>query len=171
MVFILGSGHVGLGGSIGCGDCGEGVGFDCGYFVSDALYNCLWKYDDDIAMARNDSLAQSGSCCDESRYAWSLEEQQNGTFLYATDEYEILLFASHHLCQIFKGTPPLVDNLIESVRRTNRSNDDLVASRGEAFARFIHVLADWHTELSPLLRPHVVVQFRLWKSAHFIAGI
>ena len=67
------------------------------------------------------------------------------------------MFASHHLCQVLESIPPLVDNLIESVRWPNRSNDDLIASRCEAFEYFIHECMHWHAELSTGVGIHVVM--------------
>ena len=68
-----------------------------------------------------------------------------------------LVFPSHHLCQILKSAPPLVDNLVESFRRTNRSDDDLITSRGQAFECLVHECLHWHTELSAAVIAHVVV--------------
>ena len=68
-----------------------------------------------------------------------------------------LVFASHHLCQILESVPPLVDNLIEGVCGANGSDDDMIASRGEAFERFVHEGMRGHTELSTCAAVHVVV--------------
>lgn len=68
-----------------------------------------------------------------------------------------LVFPSHHLCQILKSTPPLVDNPVESFRRTNRSDDDLITSRGQAFECLVHECLHRHTELSAAVIAHVVV--------------
>lgn len=60
----------------------------------------------------------------------------------------ILVFTSHHLCQILESVPPLIDNLIESVYRTNGSNDDLVTSRHETSVRLVYECVHWHAKLS-----------------------
>ena len=83
----------------------------------------------------------------------------------ATTTTPASVFASHHLCQVLESVSPLVDDLIESVRWPNGSNDDLIASRFEAFEYFVHEWSHWHAELSTGVVAHIVVYFRLWMSA------
>ena len=71
------------------------------------------------------------------------------------------MFASHHFCQVLESVPPLVDNLIESVRWPNGSNDDLIASGLEALEHFVCEYMRWHAELSTGVVVYVVVDFRL----------
>lgn len=67
------------------------------------------------------------------------------------------MFTSHHLRQILKSKPSLVDNLIESVCWTNSSNYDLITPGNEAFVCLINVCVDWHTKLPTAFVAYVVV--------------
>ena len=56
-----------------------------------------------------------------------------------------LLLPPQHLRKILEGSPPLVHDFIEGIRRTDRSNDDLVLPRRKAFVRLIGKRVEWHT--------------------------
>ena len=78
-----------------------------------------------------------------------VEGQMEASFLLRYENVVFLPFSplplSHHLRQVFKSSPSFVDNLVKSVRRTNRSYNDLITPRSKAFECLLHKRENWHT--------------------------
>lgn len=80
--------------------------------------------------------------------------------------------SSHHLSKPLKSSPPLINNLVEGLRRSNAASDDLIFPSRQAFIRFLAIGIKRHAELAPGFLAHVhIVQFRCRQSADIFESL
>lgn len=76
--------------------------------------------------------------------------------LSSISTHKNLFFASHHLCQVLKSSPPLVNDLVESISWTDSPDDDLITPRCKSLISLICKCIHRHTELLTALA-HIIV--------------
>ena len=67
----------------------------------------------------------------------------------------------HHLRQKFKRPPPLINNIHELLLRPNSPDNDLIFPTSQTLIRLVAELSERHSQRSPFLLAHIVVQLGL----------